>query len=211
MFNYDLPQNAEVNYRGPLWNFTARLNDHQTVDKTIALADRPYARLPQLLLSANTPTVSGQAQYHFSSELVRFHRDAGVVGNRLNLMPAVSYPMLRSYGFVTPKVGVRYIGYNLSNTTDTAPSVARPFLSLDSGLFFERDIAWGGHDLIQTLEPRIYYLYVPRKNQDHLPNFDSGTPELNFPNLFRDQRLDGGDRIADANQVTQVGAILVPV
>lgn len=197
-----LPQNAEANYRGPLWNFTARLNDHQTVDKTIALADRPYARLPQLLLFTNTPTVSGQTQYHFSSELVRFHRDVGVVGNRLNLMPAVSYPMLRSYGFVTPKVGVRYIGYSLSNTTDTAPSVARPFLSLDSGLFFERDVSWGGRDIIQTLEPRIYYLYVPRKNQDHLPNFDSGTPELNFPNLFRDQRLDGGDRIGDANQVT---------
>lgn len=197
-----LPQNAEANYRGPLWNFTARLNDHQTVDKTIALADRPYARLPQLLLFANTPTVSGRTQYHFSSELVRFHRDVGVVGNRLNLMPAVSYPMLRGYGFVTPKVGVRYIGYNLSNTTDTAPSVARPFLSLDSGLFFERDVSWGGRDIIQTLEPRIYYLYVPHKNQDQLPNFDSGVPELNFPNLFRDQRLDGGDRIGDANQIT---------
>ena len=197
-----LPQNAEANYRGPLWNFTARLNDHQTVDKTIAPADRPYARLPQLLLFANTPTVSGQTQYHFSSELVRFDRDASVTGDRLNLIPAVSYPMLRSYGFVTPKVGVRYIGYNLSNTPDIAPSVARPFLSLDSGLFFERDIVWSGHDLVQTLEPRIYYLHVPRKNQDHLPNFDSGAPELNFPNLFRDQRLDGGDRIGDANQVT---------
>ena len=197
-----LPQNAETKYRGPLWNFTARLNDYQTVDKTIAPADRPYARLPQLLLSANTPTVSGQTQYHFASELVRFHRDVGITGNRLNLIPAVSYPMLRSYGFVTPKIGVRYIGYNLSDTADTAPSVTRPFLSLDSGLFSERDITWGGQDLAQTLEPRIYYLYVPRKNQDRLPNFDSGIPELNFPNLFRDQRFDGGDRIGDANQVT---------
>ena len=197
-----LPQNAEINYRGPLWNFTTRLSDHQTVDKTIALTDRPYARLPQILLSANTPTVSGRVQYHFSSEMVRFQRDVGVIGNRLNLLPAVSYPMLRSYGFVTPKAGLRYIGYNLSNTPDTSPSVARPFLSLDSGLFFDRDTTWWDRDFTQTLEPRIYYLYVPRKNQDHLPNFDSGTPELNFPNLFRDQRLDGGDRIGDANQVT---------
>lgn len=197
-----LPQNAETNYRGSLWNFTARVNDYQTVDKTIAPADRPYARLPQLVLSANTPVISGQTQYHFASELVRFHRDVGVTGERLNLTPAVSYPMLRSYGFVTPKVGVRYIGYNLSNAADTAPSVARPFLSLDNGLFFERDATWGNWDVVQTLEPRIYYLYVPRKNQDHLPNFDSGIPELNFPNLFRDQRFDGGDRIGDANQVT---------
>lgn len=198
-----LPQNAEVNYRGSVWNFAARLNDHQTVDKTIPLESRPYARLPQLLLSANTPTQSEQAQYHFSSELVRFHRaGVSISGNRVNLIPAVSYPMLHSYGFLTPKVGVRYIGYGLSGTSDSSPSVSAGFFSLDGGLFFDRDFAWGGRDYTQTLEPRIYYLYVPRKDQDHLPNFDSGTPELNFPNLFRDQRLDGGDRIGDANQIT---------
>ncbi len=197
-----LPQNAEVNYRGAIWNFTARLNDHQTVDKTIALTDRPYARLPQLLLSAGTPVVSERAQYQFSSELVHFRREVGVIGNRLNLMPAVSYPMLRSYGFLTPKAGFRYIGYHLSNTPDTSPSAAQPFLSVDSGLFFERDVRWGERDHIQTLEPRLYYLYVPHQDQDHLPNFDSGAPEISFPNLFRDQRLDGGDRIGDANQLT---------
>ncbi len=197
-----LPQNAEVNYRGSIWNFAARLSDYQTVDKTIALADRPYARLPQLVLSANTPTVSGQAQYQLGSEFVHFRRDVGIVGTRVNLIPAVSYPMLRSYGFLTPKVGVRHIGYGLSGTSDTSPSVSAGFFSLDGGLFFDRDFAWGGRDYTQTLEPRIYYLYVPRKNQDHLPNFDSGVPELSFPNLFRDQRLDGGDRIGDANQVT---------
>lgn len=197
-----LPQNAEVNYRGSIWNFAARLNDHQTVDKTIALTDRPYARLPQLALTANTPTVSGQAQYQFASEFVHFRRDVGVIGNRVNLVPAVSYPMLRSYGFLTPKVGVRYIGYGLSGTPDTSPSVAAGFFSLDGGLFFDRDFTWGDRDHTQTLEPRIYYLYVPRKDQDQLPNFDSGVPELSFPNLFRDQRLDGGDRIGDANQVT---------
>lgn len=198
-----LPQNAEVNYRGPLWNFTARLNDHQTVDKTIAPTNRPYARLPQMLLSANTPTVSERVQYHFSSEMVRFYRTGvSITGNRLNLTPAVSYPMLRSYGFVTPKIGMRYIGYNLSNTTDTAPSVARPFLSLDNGLFFDRDVTWLDNKFTQTLEPRIYYLYVPHKNQDQLPNFDSGAPGISFPGLFRDQRIDGGDRIGDANQAT---------
>ncbi len=198
-----LPQNAEVNYRGSIWNFTARLNDHQTVDKTIPLESRPYARLPQLQLSAATPTVSKRAQYHFSGELVRFHRAGiSITGNRLNLAPAVSYPLLRSYGFLTPKVGVRHIGYNLSGTSDNSPSVSAGFFSLDGGLFFDRDTTWWGRDYTQTLEPRIYYLYTPRKDQDRLPNFDSGAPGISFPGLFRDQRLDGGDRIGDANQVT---------
>ncbi len=96
-----------MNYRGSIWNFTTRLSDYQTVDKTIALSDRPYARLPQLLLSANTPTVSGQAQYQLGSEFVHFRRDVGVVGTRVNLIPAVSYPMLRSYGFLTPKLSLK--------------------------------------------------------------------------------------------------------
>lgn len=198
-----LPQNAEVNYRGSLWSFTARLNDHQTVDKTIPLSGRPYARLPQLLLSANTPTVSERLQYHFASEFVRFDRaGTSLTGNRLNLTPEVSYPMRRSYGFLTPRLGARYIGYNLSNASDGSPSVAAGFFSLDGGLFFDRDTAWWGRDYTQTLEPRIYYLYVPHKAQDHLPNFDSGVPTISFSSLFRDQRFDGGDRIGDSNQIT---------
>ena len=165
-----LPQNAEVNYRGPLWNFTARLNDHQTVDKTIPLESRPYARLPQLLLSANTPTVSERMQYHFSSELVRFHRaGVSITGNRLNLTPAVSYPVIRSYGFLIPKVGLYHIGYNLSGTSDTSPAMTLPFLSVDSGLYFDRDFTWGERGYTHTLEPRLHYLRAPHEPQDHFP------------------------------------------
>jgi LPS-assembly protein len=74
--------------------------------------------------------------------------------------------------------------------------------SLDSGLIFERDSHWGDHLFTQTLEPRLYYLYIPAKNQDSLPNFDTALPEFSFFNLFRDNRFSGGDRISDANQLT---------
>lgn len=197
-----LPQNAEVNYRGPRWTFTAKLNDYQTVDSSIRHTERPYGRLPQLLLSTNPQTLSDRLQYDFSGEAVRFYRDLGLTGNRLNLIPAASYPILRPYGFFTPKLGLRYIGYQLSGTADTAPSVARPFLAVDSGLYFDRDTEWGTRLHTQTLEPRLYYLYVPHKDQDHLPNFDTGAPGLAVPNLFREQVFDGGDRIGDANQLT---------
>jgi len=74
--------------------------------------------------------------------------------------------------------------------------------SLDSGLIFERDSRWGERRYTQTLEPRLYYLYLPRKNQDALPNFDTGAADLSFSNLFRDNRFAGGDRLGDSNQVT---------
>jgi LPS-assembly protein len=197
-----LPQNAGVDYRGPLWNFSARAADYQTIDPTIAPADRPYARLPQLNLSTSIPVKPNRVNYYFESEVVNFERSVGVTGERLNLGPALNLPLENSYGFVTPKIGVRHIAYHLSSTQDETPSLTRGVFSLDSGLVFERDSQWDERLFTQTLEPRLYYLYVPAKGQDGLPNFDTGVPDLSFSNLFRDNRFAGGDRVGDANQVT---------
>jgi LPS-assembly protein len=51
------------------------------------------------------------------------------------------------------------------------------------------------------LEPRLVYSYVPYRNQDELPIFDSGLPDLNLTELFRTNRYVGFDRIGDANQL----------
>lgn len=197
-----LPQNARVDYRGPRWNFSALAADYQTIDPTIGPADRPYARLPQINLSLNQPTMADRVNYYFETEAVNFDRDVGLDGRRLNVHPSITYPLSNSYGFLTPLIGVRHIAYSLSETPDETPSLTRGIFSLDSGLVFERDSRWGETLFIQTLEPRLYYLYIPRKNQDALPNFDTGIPELSFSNLFRDNRFSGGDRVGDANQIT---------
>ena len=197
-----LPQNANVDYRGPLWTFSARAADYQTVDPTIAPADRPYARLPQINLALNRPLQPNRVNYYFETEAVNFDRSVGVTGGRLNLSPAVALPLSNSFGFVTPRLGVRHISYSLASAPEETPSVTRGVFSLDSGLVFERDSYWGEHLFTQTLEPRLYYLYIPAKNQDSLPNFDTALPEFTFFNLFRDNRFSGGDRIGDANQLT---------
>lgn len=197
-----LPQNAQLDYRGPLWSFSARAADYQTIDRTIGPADRPYARLPQLNLTLNRPVTPNHLNYYFESEAVNFERSVGVTGERLNLGPAMSLPLENSFGFVTPRFGVRHIAYNLSSTQDETPSLTRGVFSLDSGLIFERDSRWGERLYTQTLEPRLYYLYIPAKGQDGLPNFDTGLPDLSFSNLFRDNRFAGGDRIGDSNQIT---------
>ena len=43
--------------------------------------------------------------------------------------------------------------------------------SVDSGLFFERESELFGGG-IQTLEPRLFYLYQQYRNQNELPQFD---------------------------------------
>ena len=52
---------------------------------------------------------------------------------------------------------------------------AAPILSVDGGLIFERPSGSRGQRL-QTLEPRFMYLYVPYRNQDDLPVFDTAPP-----------------------------------
>jgi LPS-assembly protein len=197
-----LPQNAELNYRGPLLAFTARAAGYQTVDPAIAPDARPYARLPQLLLATGAPASANEINYHFEGEWVNFERDVGVTGTRLNAAPGVSLPLAASWGFLTPRVGARHIGYRLSGTDEERASVTAGVFSLDGGLVFERETRLGERPYTQTLEPRLFYLYVPHRDQDRLPNFDTGVPDLSFASLFRENRLVGGDRIADANQVT---------
>lgn len=197
-----LPQTARADYRGPQWNFSALAADYQTIDPTIAPADRPYVRLPQLTLALNRPLQPNHVNFLFESEAVNFERRVGVTGERLNVSPAVSLPLSNSYGFITPKIGVRSIAYRLAGAPDATPALTRGAFSLDSGLAFERDSRWGGRQFTQTLEPRLYYLYIPAKNQDGLPNFDTGVPDFSFSNLFRENRFIGGDRVGDSNQIT---------
>ncbi|MCR4346074.1 MAG: LPS assembly protein LptD [Sulfuricaulis sp.] len=196
-----LPQNAQLDYHGSEWNFAVRAADYQTIDPTIAPADRPYARLPLINLSLNQPLQPNRVNYYFETEAVNFDRSVGITGGRLNLSPAVALPLSNSYGFITPRISVRHISYALAGTPEDSPSLTRGMFSLDSGLVFERDSRWGERLYTQTLEPRLYYLWIPHKNQDTLPNFDSGTSELTFSNLFRDNRLSGGDRVGDSNQI----------
>ena len=51
---------------------------------------------------------------------------------------------------------------------------------------FERDGNWLGTSFIQTLEPRLYYLYVPFRDQSRLPNFTTAEMDFTFTQLFNE-------------------------
>jgi LPS-assembly protein len=197
-----VPQTADVTYRGPEWTFITRLSDYQTVDRSIAPIDQPYARLPQIQLVSTTLPLPNQLYPQLEAEWNRFDHDARLTGERFNLNTGISLPLQNDWGFLTPKVGARSVNYRLDRDADQSLSLARGVFSVDSGLIFERDTMWDNHATVQTLEPRLFYLFVPEKNQDALPNFDTGLPDFSFSSLFRENRFNGGDRIGDANQLT---------
>lgn len=56
--------------------------------------------------------------------------------------------------------------------------------------------------MIHTLEPRLYYLYSPFREQTDIPLFDTALPDFSYSQLFRNNRFSGSDRVGDANQIS---------
>lgn len=196
---------ATVRYLGDTWDFLGRVQKYQTIDEDIADEDKPYSRLPQLLFDMETPDGLAGTKYHLNAEYVNFDRKDSVHGHRIDLFPAISLPLRETWGYIEPKIGVRYVGYDLTDQVaglDDSPSHATGMFSFDSGLYFDRSTEFFGKGATQTLEPRLYYLYVPYTDQDDQPIFDTNHLDFRFDNLFRDNRFNGPDRFGDANQVT---------
>lgn len=199
-----LERRAEASYHGSGWTLTGRAQDFQTVDRSIPSVNHPYRRIPQVLFNANPLTQPYGLEFGLASEFVQFDHDERVDGTRLDLYPKVSLPVGGAAWYLTPSAGVRYTTYDLNDPTTGAddPDRTTPVASLDGGLFFERNVGLFGNDLLQTLEPRAFYLYVPNEDQADLPLFDTSLRDFSFQQMFEDNRFNGADRMGDANQLT---------
>ncbi len=135
-------------------------------------------------------------------------------GERVHLEPGVSLPLNWSWGFLKPSLKYAYTQYDLDldsvgqsslapyESFDSSQNRSVPIFSVDSGLYFDRATQWFGKDYNQTLEPRLFYLYVPEEDQDDIPIFDTGESSFSYSSLWRENRFSGKDRIGDANQVS---------
>ncbi|OIR10416.1 LPS-assembly protein LptD precursor [mine drainage metagenome] len=196
--------NALTYNTGP-WAAVARVQSFQTLQDPLAPVVAPYRRQPQLLL--NGQGAYGDADVRFASEYVDFRHDTLVSGERLVLNPSVSYPLLDDLGYyLTPKLGLHYTQYKMgANNTSLLPDATRtvPIFSVDGGMTFERDMpSFLGGDYLQTLEPRLFYTYIPYRNQSQMPVYDSALAPLTFGQLFTENRFFGSDRVGDANAIS---------
>ncbi len=210
----NLPQEGRIDYVGEVWQFNGLAQKFQTLDNI----NYPYERLPQLNLSANK--VGQYFDTSLRSQYTYFDRNKNaplaVTGSRLVVNPSISVPFTAPYGFITPKVGLHATQYslkdndfNINNVKTSNNSATRilPIFSLDSGLFFEREFNVNKSNntktsYVQTLEPRLFFVHIPDKNQDQLPVFDTGLADLNLTTLFTENQFTGDDRVNDANQLS---------
>jgi len=201
----NMPQQAFLNYNNYGWNLNGLVQKFQTLDRTNP-NNYPYQRLPQLTLTRNDDW--GMLNTDIYSQWVRFARGdnapAAVTGSRLTLHPSVSVPLVEPFAYVTPRIGAHITKYSLIDNTNGLSDKTQtiPVFSIDSGMYFDRDFRVMSNSYTQTLEPRLFYVYVPYRKQSNLPSFDAGLADLNLSTIFSENQFSGNDRYNDANQVT---------
>ena len=200
-----LPRDAALTYTQPYWYATAHVLRYQTLQDPASPITPPYEKSPQLLFHGARLDVLGGFDFNVDADATRFIHPTLASGTRIVVNPSVSFPILRPGWFVTPKLSYNATHYSVD---DQAPGTQSEFNrnlptgSVDSGMVFERETALFGKALRQTLEPRLFYVRTPYRNQDALPNYDSGITDFNFAQLFAENPFGGYDRIADVNQLT---------
>ena len=198
-----LDRHIGLSWLGHSWRVDGRLQDFQTIDLSVDPQERPYSRVPQLAFTGAWPLAGRGLITGVDAEAVWFQRDTGATGLRFDLAPRLAWP-LRGPGYhLEPSASFRMTGYRLSDLpsgADDSPDRQAPILSVDGGLQFER-IASARRKLLQTLEPRLRYSWIPYRSQDDLPVFDTALPDLNLVQLYRTNRYVGADRLGDANEL----------
>jgi LPS-assembly protein len=199
-----LPQEGYASFTRTYYNTALRVTKNQTLQDPLAPVTKPYERVPQFTFNALNTDWRG-LDLRFASEAVRFEHPTLEKGTRYIASPSISYPWLAPGWFVVPRVQLHATRYELDAGSPSLPSERSrtlPIASLDAGLVFERDAHWFGQPSTQTLEPRLFYAYIPYRAQNSLPNFDSQLADFNFAQLFSENAYVGGDRIGEANQWT---------
>ncbi|MCL2296826.1 MAG: LPS-assembly protein LptD [Proteobacteria bacterium] len=206
-----LPREAGLRmWHGP-FSVLTRVQNFQTLQDNKNYIQPPYNRTPHVLVSMAdwmTPSLrpfdlslSGLAEYS------RFRHTNLTQGQRFVVQPTLAWRKQELGWFATGRAGLQQRNYLLNPvasapTANKTPGVSIPVMSLDGGLIFEREGSLFASRYVQTLEPRLFYVYAPYRDQNNLPVFDTTIDDFNFTQLFSENRYIGSDRFGDANQLT---------
>ena len=210
----------------PFWSVGFNMTNYQVLQDANNDIAKPYEIMPRLFANAGKVDTYGfdWSLYTEYTNFLNSNPDT-VYGERFVEQGQISYPITGTFYFVTPKLQYHFSDYklvqnNATYVTDFSlgpggtytvlnselypinPSLAVPTFSVDSGLFFEREANLFGREITQTLEPRLFYVKTPYRNQNDIPIFDTGLADINFAQIFNENRFAGQDRVGDANQLT---------
>lgn len=184
------------------WSMTVAVQRYQAI---LDARPGPYEREPQVVTRW---LARDRAGFDMGSvfDVTQFRSPDALrpSGLRAVANPTVAWPIRRPGWFVIPKAGVHATSYQVNAPTGSDYGLERsvPTWSVDSGLLFERPLSFAGREITQTLEPRLFYVRTPYREQGNFPVFDTAPADFNFAQLFSENTFIGNDRVADVNQLT---------
>ncbi len=202
------------------WSTYARVQKWQLLQSLDAPLEAPYERAPQIGARVLRQIGSGLGagfEVSFEGEFNRFANPNNLsasnagrpTGLRLHALSSVAYPYQTPGWSLTPKLSVNAASYALDAALTSGTYAGRkqmsrviPSISLASAWVFERDTAFLGKAMRQTLEPRVLYVNTPFRDQTGLPNFDAAAKDFNFDSIYSDNGFTGIDRVSDAHQLS---------
>lgn len=210
-----LPQRASLHFNGDHWFHTVKVEEYQVLQAFKGdVIEEIYRRQPQWLFEADYPGLMGSLYFKLNGEIVHFTHpgdpvllQSKVQGHRAHIQPSISLPIRRDWWEWIPTLYADWLGYdlNLKNTgltIDEGQNRFAPIYTMDGKLIFERPLSLFEGTGTQTLIPRIFYTYIPYRNQSQHPNFDSGIINFSYAQLYRYNRFSGRDFLNEANQIS---------
>lgn len=228
----NLPRRIGASYYNDYISADLRGETFQTLDGTksdgtrISDKDKPYSRLPQLSVSYTLPKfhldklnnlqITGTHNSAYFKKSIKDNSEAEKSGVRMYNQLLASYPMLKSWGYITPKVGLTHLyasydedslaGQNISKE-EGSDFIIAPQVIVDAGMFFEKtgspfgwyDNSLGGY---QVIAPRLKYNYTAYKDQSKIPNFETAISAISYDQLLSDNWFLGYDRVQDLHAIT---------
>lgn len=212
-----LPSNAALTWGQGAWSASAGIYEWQTLQDTSAPIVPPYDRRNltvryapssfELMGTGGWETAVTADTTRFTS--TRLLSDTSADGTRHTLTGSVSKTWQTPGWYIKPALQLNLRQYQFDQTYSSAAvnrnsseSFVVPTFTFDSGLQLERDTSYLGRAFVQTLEPRLYYVRTPYRDQSMLPLYDTAAYDFNMATVFMPSPYAGQDRIADLNTLT---------
>ena len=221
-----LTQEGSISYLDDHTFFDASLLNYQVLDEVLTPINTPYSTLPQIDLNFEFPNTVPNLSFGIDDQFTYFYKEdlaipdtnthqKRVTGQRMYAAPYIAAPFERSWGHINPNITLSNTLYNLQNNDAISgtdgnsqrafpdnPHRIVPIVNVDAGLNFERDFTYKEESYNQTLEPKLFYTYIPYRDQNDIPLFDTQFTNFTYASLFRKNRFTSIDRINNANQLS---------
>ena len=196
-----LRQAARVAWRGEDWRVEGSLAGAEPLGDH----GETWDRLPRVRARAELPWRGLLVAPEYAGDAFRGDApEVAVEGERHVFGVGFARPARGAGWELTPRLRWRHTRYRLRPAgsgpapADRSPTRTVRTASLDARLRLERRTAAGA---LHTLEPRLFYLNRPRRDESALPRFDSRAREPDYEALFRADRHAGLDREPAADQL----------